>query len=141
MSAATSLAASTAAADTPTASSRERRLVVHRLRPGWSPLQRVPAGIPVRAPWHPGRFLSRNFLEPLGMSQSEAARALGMSRRRLHEIVHGQRAMTPDTAIRCALLFGTDAAFWLALQSAWDSFHAWKALRATPHATLPRGAH
>lgn len=70
------------------------------------------------------------------MSQSEAARALGMSRRRLHEIVHGQRAMTPDTAIRCALLFGTDAAFWLALQSAWDSFHAWKALRATPHATL-----
>lgn len=116
-------------------------LVVPPLRPGRSPLQRVPAGIPVRTPWHPGRFLSRNFLEPLGLSQSEAARALGMSRRRLHEIVHGQRAMTPDTAIRCALQFGTDAAFWLALQSAWDSFHAWKTLRATPHATLPRGAH
>lgn len=141
MSAATSLAARAAAADMPTVSSRESRLVVQPLRPGLSPLQRVPAGIPVRAPWHPGRFLSRNFLEPLGMSQSEAARALGMSRRRLHEIVHGQRAMTPDTAIRCALLFGTDAAFWLALQSAWDSFHAWKALRAAPHATLPRGAH
>ena len=135
MSAATSLAGSTAAADTPTASSRERRLVVHPLRPGLSPLHRVPAGIPVRTPWHPGRFLSRNFLEPLGMSQSEAARALGMSRRRLHEIVHGQRAMTPDTAIRCALLFGTDAGFWLARQSAWDSFHAWKRLcssSATP---------
>jgi addiction module HigA family antidote len=129
------------AADLTTAPSSPGRLVVPPLRPGRSLLQRVPAGIPVRAPWHPGRFLSRNYLEPLGLSQSEAARALGMSRRRLHEIVHGQRAITPDTAIRCALLFGTDAAFWLALQSAWDSFHAWKTLRATPHATLPRGAH
>jgi len=111
------------------------------LRPGSSRRSHPPAGIPVRTPWHPGRFLQHNYLSPIGMSQSEAARALGMSRRRLHEIVHGQRAMTPDTAIRCALLFGTDAAFWLALQSAWDSFHAWKALRATADATLPRGAH
>jgi antitoxin HigA-1 len=78
------------------------------------------------------------------MSQSDAARSLGMSRRRLHEIVHGQRAMTPDTAIRCALLFGTDAAFLLAMQSAWDSFHAWKNLRAAPAAPVVRtalGAH
>lgn len=114
---------------------------MHPLRPGLSPLQRTPSGVPVRAPWHPGRFLEHNYLSPLRLSQSEAARALGMSRRRLHEVVHGQRAMTPDTAIRCALLFGTDAAFWLALQSAWDSFHAWKALRADSAATRPRGAH
>lgn len=112
-------------------------------RPGLPHLRRAPAGIPARVPWHPGRFLHHNYLLPLGMSQSEAARALGMSRRRLHEVVHGQRAMTPDTAIRCALAFGTDAAFWLALQSAWDSFHAWKTLRAAavPPARIPRGAH
>lgn len=89
----------------------------------------APAGVPARAPWHPGRFLSRNYLAPLGLSQSDAARLLGVSRRRLHEIVQGQRGMTPDTAIRCALVFGADTAFWLALQSAWDSFHTWKLLR------------
>ena len=38
--------------------------------------------------------------------------------------------ITPDTAIRCAMVFGTDALFWLALQSRWDSFHAWKHLRS-----------
>lgn len=90
---------------------------------------RLPAGIPLRAPAHPGQFLRRTVLEPLGLSQSEAARVLGVSRRRLHEIVQGQRGLSPDTAIRCALVFGTDAAFWLSLQSAWDNFHAWKALR------------
>jgi len=43
--------------------------------------------------------------------------------------VQGHRGITPDTAIRCAVVFGTDALFWLALQSRWDSFHAWKSLR------------
>lgn len=90
----------------------------------------LPLGVSSRAPWHPGRFLSRNYLAPLGLSQSEAARRLGVSRRRLHELVQGQRDMTPDTAIRCALVFQTDAAFWLTLQAAWDGFHAWKQLRS-----------
>ena len=93
------------------------------------PLAHKPAGVPSRAPWHPGLFLRRNFLAPMGLSQTDAARVLGISRRRLHEIVQGQRSMTPDTAIRCALAFGTDAAFWLALQAAWDNFHAYKILR------------
>jgi len=88
-----------------------------------------PAGVPLRAPRHPGLFLRRHVLAPAGLSQTDAARVLGISRRRLHEIVQGHRSMTPDTAIRCALAFGTDAAFWLALQAAWDNFHAWKSLR------------
>lgn len=98
-----------------------------------------PPGVPGRAPWHPGRFLRRNYLTPLGLSQTEAARLLGVSRRRLHEIVHGQRGITADTAIRCALVFGTDAAFWLSLQSAWDSFHSWKLFRVETRSR--RGAH
>ena len=108
-------------------------------RPAAAPWQRAPAGVPARAPWHPGRFLSRHYLGPLQMSQSQAARLLGLSRRRLHEVVHGQRAMTPDTALRCAIVFRTDAMFWLALQAAWDSFHAWKSLRT--QARRVRGAH
>jgi addiction module HigA family antidote len=90
-----------------------------------------PQGVPVRAPLHPGRLLAHTCLAPLALSQSEAARLLGLSRRRLHELVHGQRAMSPDTAIRCAGLFRIDASFWLAQQAAWDSFHAWKRLSRT----------
>jgi len=97
----------------------------------------APRGVPLRRPVHPGRFLNRMFLVPLGISQSEAARCLGVSRRRLHEVVQGRRSLTPDTAIRCALHFGADTAFWLALQSAWDSFHAWQRLRVEGGADLP----
>ena len=93
-------------------------------------LRHPPAGVPLRLPPHPGRFLQRHYLVPLAMNQSDAARRLGMSRRRLHEIVHGQRGVSPDTALRCALVFGSDTAFLLAMQSAWDSFHAWKQMRA-----------
>lgn len=97
-------------------------------------LRHPPAGVPVRRPLHPGRFLQRHYLAPLALTQTDAAGLLGMSRRRLHELVHGQRAVSPDTALRCALVFGSDAAFWLALQSAWDSFHAWKLLRTRSRA-------
>ena len=98
-------------------------------------LRLPPAGVPVRLPLHPGRFLQRHYLEPLALTQTDAASRLGMSRRRLHEIVHGQRGVSPDTALRCALVFGSDVSFWLALQSAWDSFHAWKQLRAQSRRT------
>ena len=103
---------------------------------------RPPLGVPTRQPTHPGRFLARHYLGPLAISQSRAARLLGVSRRRMHELTQGQRAMSPDTAIRCALAFGTDAAFWLAMQAAWDNFHAWKVLRQqSSPAAQARGAH
>lgn len=89
----------------------------------------APAGVPQRAPLHPGRFLERHYLEPLAMSQTEAARRLGISRRRLNELIVGRRNMSPDTALRCAMTFGLPANQWLALQSEWDSYHAWKSLR------------
>ncbi|MEW5881690.1 MAG: HigA family addiction module antitoxin [Pseudomonadota bacterium] len=89
-----------------------------------------PSGVPLRTPPHPGRFLDRHLLAPLGMSQTEAAKRLGISRRRLNELIQGRRGFTLDTAIRCALLFGADAALWLGMQSAYDSFQCWKRLRA-----------
>ncbi|HSV71465.1 MAG TPA: HigA family addiction module antitoxin [Methylibium sp.] len=88
-----------------------------------------PSGVPRRAPVHPGRFLARQFLQPLALTQGEAAARLGVSRRRVNELLSGRRGMSPDTAIRCALAFGLPAGYWLALQAAWDSFHAWKSLR------------
>ncbi|MFC4253013.1 HigA family addiction module antitoxin [Sinimarinibacterium flocculans] len=77
---------------------------------------------------HPGRLLQKLFLTPMRVNQSEAARRLGISRRRLHEVVHGRRRLTPDTAVRCAMHFGGDAEFWLQLQAAHDGFVAWQRL-------------
>ncbi len=89
----------------------------------------APAGVPRRLPLHPGRFLERHYLQPLVLTQTEAARRLGISRRRLNELIQGHRGMTPDTAIRCAMAFGLPVSHWLALQADWDSHQTWKALR------------
>jgi len=82
-----------------------------------------------RMPPHPGRFLETRFLKPLGISQSELAVALGVSRRRVNELIRGHRAITADTAVRLATHFGNDPAFWLQLQLAWDVYAA---TRRTP---------
>jgi antitoxin HigA-1 len=90
-----------------------------------------PAGIRRRVPVHPGLFLRRHCLEPLALNQTEAAKRLGISRRRLHELVHGKRGMSPDTAIRCAQAFGLPADDLLAMQAAWDAWTAWQSMRDT----------
>ncbi len=61
-------------------------------------------------------------MQPLGITQDALARALGISRRRVNELVRGRRAITPDTALRLALLFGLEPAFWLGLQMQWDLY-------------------
>jgi antitoxin HigA-1 len=99
-----------------------------------------PPGVPLRAPMHPGRFLEREYLRPLALTQGQAALRLGISRRRVNELVGERRQMTPDTAIRCALAFGWPAAESLALQAAWDSFHTWKLLRRPGPRTATRHA-
>jgi antitoxin HigA-1 len=100
------------------------------------PVIHPPPGVPLRRPVHPGRFLDRQYLRPLALSQGEAAIRLGMSRRRVNELVGARRQFTPDTALRCALAFGWPAAESLALQAAWDSFHAWQAVRRTMCASV-----
>jgi len=67
-------------------------------------------GIPARRPPQPGQFLESKFLKPLGISQTELAQALGVSRRRVNELINGRRAITPDTAVRLAMFFGNEAA-------------------------------
>lgn len=73
-----------------------------------------------RAPVHPGKFLETRFLQPLGLTQTDLAHALGVSRRRVNELIRGHRTITPDTAIRLAALFRNEPQFWIGLQSAWD---------------------
>jgi addiction module HigA family antidote len=82
---------------------------------------RVPTHGP---PTHPGEMLLEEFLKPLGLSQTELARRIGVSYPRVNELVHGKRGMTPDTALRLERLLGMEAQFWLNLQLAWDLYHA-----------------
>ncbi|MBZ5647946.1 MAG: HigA family addiction module antidote protein [Acidobacteriia bacterium] len=69
---------------------------------------------------HPGEVLLEEFLKPLGMTQAQLAKELGISTNRLNEIVRGKRGVTADTALRLADHFKTSAEFWMNLQTAYD---------------------
>lgn len=80
--------------------------------------------LPKERPIHPGQMLREEFLEPLGMSQSELARRIRVSFPRVNELVNGKRGVTPDTALRLSRLFGSTPDFWMNLQLTWDLWHA-----------------
>jgi addiction module HigA family antidote len=71
-------------------------------------------------PVHPGEILREEFMKPLGLSQNRLGRDLGVSPRRINEIVQGKRSITADTALRLSRYFGTSAEFWLGLQTDYD---------------------
>jgi antitoxin HigA-1 len=71
-------------------------------------------------PIHPGEILLEDFLKPFGVSQYELAKVVGVSPRRINEIVHGKRAISPDTALRLARAFDVSDRFWLNLQNRYD---------------------
>jgi len=72
------------------------------------------------APVHPGEVLQEDFMEPLGLTQYALAKALRVEPLRISQIVRGQRAVTPDTALRLARYFGTSPQVWLRLQADYD---------------------
>jgi len=86
------------------------------------PDQQDPGSGSRRSRLTPGLFLDTRFLKPLNLSQDALARQIGVSRRRINEIVRGRRAITPDTAIRLGQFFGTGPEFWLSLQHTWDNY-------------------
>lgn len=69
---------------------------------------------------HPGEVLKEEFLEPLGVSAYRLAQELGIPHTRVHEILHGRRSVSPDTAARLARYFQTSEMFWLNLQANHD---------------------
>src|SRR5216684_2358283 len=74
----------------------------------------------VMAPVHPGEILLEEFLKPLAVSQYRLAKEIGVPARRINEIVHGQRRISADTALRLSRYFGTSERFWINLQSRYD---------------------
>src|SRR5215217_1739995 len=77
-----------------------------------------------RPPTHPGEVLAEEFLVPLGLTQVELARRIGVPLHRVNQIVRGRRAVTPDTALRLARLFGNTPDLWLNLQQRWNVYRA-----------------
>ena len=82
-----------------------------------------------REPVHPGYFLHTRYMKPLKLTQLALADALGISRRRVNELIRGKRGVTPDTAVRLAAYFRTEPEFWMQLQIAWDVHLAMKSLK------------
>ena len=74
----------------------------------------------VMPPVHPGEILLEEFLDPLGVSQYQLAKEIRVPARRINEIVHGQRRISADTALRLARYFGTSERFWVNLQVRYD---------------------
>lgn len=75
-------------------------------------------------PPHPGEVLRTLCLEPLGLTVTEAARALDVSRKTLSEILNGHSGISPEMAIRLSLAFDTTAESWLAQQLQYDLWRA-----------------
>ncbi len=80
------------------------------------------------SPIHPGEILITEFLEPMGITQYRLAKDIGVTARRINEIVHGRRSITADTALRLGRFFGIEAQFWLNLQTHYDMEVAQEAL-------------
>ena len=88
------------------------------------------------APVHPGEILREEFLAPLGLSVYRLARAIGVSRPRLNDLVLGRRRVTVDTALRLARYFGTTPEFWIGLQTRHDLDVADRTLRPEIERTI-----
>ena len=72
------------------------------------------------APVHPGEVLLEDFIKGFGITQHKLAVEIGVPPRRINEIVHGNRRITADTALRLGRYFGIEDQFWLNLQSHYD---------------------
>jgi addiction module HigA family antidote len=71
-------------------------------------------------PITPGEILLEEFIKPHGLSQNALARGIGVPVSRISAIVHGERAISADTALRLARFLGTTPGMWLALQAEYD---------------------
>jgi addiction module HigA family antidote len=94
---------------------------------------------PAMAPVHPGAILREDVLPTLGLSVTEAARQLGVSRQMLHSILRERSGVSPEMAVRLGRFCGNGAGIWLRMQAAHDLWHAERKLRAEVR-KIPRHA-
>src|SRR4051812_11320365 len=82
--------------------------------------------MPMKNPPHPGRIVRQECLEPLGLSVTDGAKALGVSRNALSELVNERRGVSAEMAIRLAKAFGSTPEAWAGLQFDYDMAQAMK---------------
>ena len=75
-------------------------------------------------PPHPGEVLKELCLEPLGLTVTDAAKALGVSRKTLSMVVNGRAGISPEMAVRLSIAFDTSAESWLNQQTQFDLWQA-----------------
>ena len=75
-------------------------------------------------PPHPGEIIKELCLDPLGLSVTEAADALGVSRKTLSAILNGRAGISPEMAVRLSIAFNTSAESWLNQQAQYELWHA-----------------
>ena len=75
-------------------------------------------------PPHPGEIIKELCLEPLGISITEAAEALGVSRKTLSSIINGKAGISPEMAVRLSIAFNTSSESWLNQQTQYDLWEA-----------------
>ncbi len=76
--------------------------------------------MPMKNPPHPGGVVLRQCIEPLGLTITKAATALGVTRTTLSELVHGKRGISPEMAVRLSQVFGGSAGSWITQQAHYD---------------------
>ena len=82
-----------------------------------------------RKPTHPGEVLLEDVIKPLGITITEAAQDLGISRKALSELIHGRCSLSPEMAVRIAKATNTSPESWLAMQTKLD---LWQAMQDEP---------
>lgn len=83
-----------------------------------------------RKPTPPGEILLKEFLEPLGLSQVELAKRMGVPVQRVNTIINGKRDITAESAILISRELNTSVEFWMNLQTACDIYKAQEHLRS-----------
>lgn len=82
-----------------------------------------------RMPSHPGEILLHEFLEPMGVTQSELARKINVPIQRINTLVNGKRGISAETTLLLSKMFGTTPEFWMNLQSSCDLYIAFQKLK------------
>ena len=102
--------------------------------------------MPMKNPPHPGRVVRQECIEPLGLSVTDGAKALGVSRNALSELLNKRRGISPEMAIRLSKAFGSAPETWAALQLDYDMAQAMKTadqikVRKVPRARFEKPHH
>ena len=74
----------------------------------------------MKNPPHPGRIVRQDCVEPLGLTITDAAKALGVTRQTLNNLVNGKAGISPEMAVRLSKVFGGSPEMWLRLQAHYD---------------------